>query len=111
MKKHDVISIYVAYASVRGSDDKRRPVLIVNIAEHSVFAYRITSKYNQKSEWMQSFYYLIEKWREIGLNLPSYVDTKTALEIMKKDLGIVKWIGSLDDFDVDGLAHFLKRRR
>ncbi len=30
---------------------------------------------------------------------------------MKKDLGIVKWIGSLDDFDVDGLAHFLKRRR
>jgi len=111
MKKNDVISVYVAYSSVRGSDGKRRPVLIVNTAEHSVFVYRITSKYTQKSEWIQSCYYPIEKWREIGLNQPYYVDTKTALEIMKKDLGIVRWIGSLDDFDVGGLAEFLKRRR
>ncbi|MEQ3474930.1 type II toxin-antitoxin system PemK/MazF family toxin [Enterococcus cecorum] len=103
--KNDIATIYVAYSDKIGG--KRRPVLLVDEDDTNLVFYRITSKYANKSENIKQFYFPIEDWKEAGLNMKSWIDTKE-YKTTQKDKVVYKKIGKLSLKDKDRLSDFLE---
>lgn len=108
MNPNDILTLYVAYTSTKGG--KRRPVLIVKTTSDTVFLYRITSKYKNKSSKIKNVYYPIGKWREAGLKKESYIDIGTLIEVEYSLLSNTKKIGTLIETDQNGLAEFIQKK-
>lgn len=98
----DIFIVDLAYrGEIKGH--KTRPVLIVAVGSNVIFAYKITSQYEQKSDRVKQKYYPIKYWQEAHLKKPSYVDIITAAELDFEDLKGKKRIGMLSDEDARGL--------
>jgi len=105
MKKNEIITVYIAYTLGKGG--KRRPVLVAKLLGDSVFLYRITSKFQNKSNAIKAFYYPIVDWEKAGLRVQSYVDTGSLVEVSKDQLGLISQVGLLSGLDIEGLRMFL----
>lgn len=64
---------YVGFVNIRGG--KVRPVLLLRHDVSKYIVLRVTSKYKNKSKFIQSQYVEIKDWREAGLVKPSWIDT------------------------------------
>ena len=71
--------------------------------------YRITSKFESKSEAIRSQYLEIIDWYRAGLNRPSYIDTVQVYELDVNQVAI-RLVGKLSNRDRDRLIDSLKER-
>lgn len=103
MKTNDLISLYVSYVETNGG--KSRPVLIRKVSAQTVEAYKITSKYKNKSDYIKQQYYPIKEWQAAGLRKPSWVDIGNLYRFPKRGLTF-KGIGHLSKRDQNEIADF-----
>ena len=75
-----VFEIYIAYVTW-GDGGKRRPVLILEENPSSVTAFSITTHYEDKSETIRAKYFIINDWKQAGLDRQSYIDTNRTLTL------------------------------
>ncbi|KRM83437.1 hypothetical protein FD21_GL000249 [Liquorilactobacillus vini DSM 20605] len=111
MRTNDLISLYVSFVETNGG--KPRPVLIRKVSEQTVEAFKITSKYQNKSAYIKQQYYPIKDWQAAGLKKPSWVDLGNLYRFPKAGLKFNK-IGHLSKLDQNKIADFafdLKARR
>ncbi|MBF0817852.1 hypothetical protein [Streptococcus acidominimus] len=104
VKEFDVIISYVEYAD--GSGGKTRPMVVTSVDGETIVVRRITSKFFNKSEYIQQKYYEIKDWKRAGLKMPSWVDIKPPMRI-NKDKFIISIIGSFTKRDIESLSRFL----
>ena len=107
MKSFD---IYIAYVSW-GDNGKMRPVLILEQQEAIVSIFNITTQYEGKSHLIRAEYFIINDWKQAGLDKPSYVDTNTIREIPIKLFYGKKEIGRLSTSDELRLIEFINQKR
>ena len=74
----DVCIAFVTYGN--SSLGKHRPVVIWNYQDRQVF-FKVTSKFNNKSDKIRSRYFPIFDWYDIGLNKPSYIDCNSYISL------------------------------
>ncbi|MCV3740757.1 toxin-antitoxin system, toxin component, MazF family protein [Lentilactobacillus hilgardii] len=103
IKNASVVFAYVRFQEKTGG--KLRPVLIFKMPGRTEVAFKITSKYKNKSQKIKRMYYEIKYWQEAGLRKPSWVDTGFKLDVGQ--LNIEKVFGVLDIEDVKGLRAFI----
>ncbi|SYW13884.1 conserved hypothetical protein [Oenococcus oeni] len=103
MKTNDLISLYVSFVETKGG--KSRPVLIRQVSEQTIQAFKITSKYQNKSAYIKQQYYPIKDWKTAGLNRPSWVDLGNLYSFPKAGLQF-KEIGHLSKLDQNKIADF-----
>ncbi|MDF7638019.1 hypothetical protein PT285_01015 [Lactobacillus sp. ESL0791] len=103
MKTNDVITLYVGY--IEGKGGKRRPVIVRKISNQGLMAFKVTTKYANKSEYIKQQYYSVHDWAEAGLKQQSWIDIGNIYEFKNKNLQVKK-IGHLTAKDQIGLARF-----
>ncbi|EHN58634.1 hypothetical protein [Oenococcus kitaharae] len=111
MRTNDLVSLYVSFVETNGG--KSRPVLIRRVSEQTVEAFKITSKYQNKSAYIKQQYYPIQDWQSAGLKKPSWVDLGNIYRFPKAGLNF-KEIGHLSKLDQNNIADFaldLKAKR
>ncbi|WP_260253543.1 type II toxin-antitoxin system PemK/MazF family toxin [Levilactobacillus brevis] len=91
-----------------GKTLKTRPALLVSIDRQQVTVFKITTKYEEKSEAIKKFYYPIEFWCEAGLDKASFVDTHMTYTLATEFMLKNPPIGVLTDTDVIKLFNFIK---
>lgn len=106
MNKYDVVTLYVAYS--KGDSGKRRPILIVHHDEEGIEFYRLTSKYNKKSKYIQAHYYEIKDWEEVGLVKQSWIDIGKRLWLPTDEIDKIYKMGKLTLRDKELLAYFIE---
>ncbi|RND65061.1 hypothetical protein FAM18123_00268 [Lacticaseibacillus paracasei] len=92
MRTNDLVSLYVSFVETNGG--KSRPVLIRKVSEQTIEAFKITSKYQNKSAYIKQQYYPIKDWQAAGLKKPSWVDLGNICRFPKAGLNF-KEIGHL----------------
>ncbi|GAW73166.1 hypothetical protein C5L28_002368 [Lentilactobacillus parakefiri] len=103
MRTNDLISLYVSFVETNGG--KSRPVLIRKVSEQTVEAFKITSKYRNKSAYIKQQYYPIKDWKAAGLKKPSWVDLGNLYRFPKAGLNF-KEIGHLSQIDQNKISDF-----
>ena len=104
------MDVCIANVPFDGSDkSKVRPALVVKIKDNYVSVFKITSKYQNKSEKIKRAYYPIKNWEVAGLNRISYVDTLQTYDIDKATIFKNRPIGKLTKEDVSGLYQFYRQ--
>jgi hypothetical protein len=103
-------ALYITYISW-GNSGKLRPVLVFSLENETAFVYTITSRYENKSEEIQSQYFKIVNWSQAGLKKQSYIDTGRYFPISVFALKHKKPIGSLSQSDKKALFAFLLNKR
>lgn len=90
-----------------GSGGKKRPVIVVNFNGEDIAFFKITSQYENKSEYIQSKYFEILDYVEAGLTKRSWIDTVTRKEV---SLNATRFhvIGRLSNRDIIRFIDFLK---
>jgi hypothetical protein len=101
--------IFIAYVQWNGGG-KVRPILVVKTEKDSVYAYRITTRYENKSPAVQSNYYEIAEWQSAGLDKPSYIDTSDIIRVSARSVSKKPPIGELSLLDSLGLIRFLESK-
>lgn len=107
MEKIEEYSILIArieYADGTGS--KSRPAMVIEFNDEVIKTYRLTTKYENKSDRIKSKYFEIIDWFRAGLEKPSWIDTVQAYELDRKKIKI-QIIGNLTDRDIVRLKDFL----
>lgn len=101
--------VYTAFVAWHGGG-KYRPILILKDDGNNIYFYRITTKYKNKSQAMQTIRYPIVDWLSIGLNQPSYVVIDRPYRIAK---GIISfnYVGHLTAKDIKGLKNFIANKK
>jgi len=105
MNTNDILIAFVSYSM--GNKGKRRPVLLLEQNGWYLKAFRITSKFAQKSPAIQKEYFEIVDWTSANLRKPSWIDVGQKIVINYGEMRIEK-IGMLSDHDVVGLQMFLE---
>jgi len=90
---------------------KRRPALVLQVEIDRVLVFKITSKYEHKSERVQRFYFPIMAWQQAGLLKQSYVDTHQVYSLTAKSVFKRKPIGKLVPSDILALRMFIQEYR
>ena len=103
MKPFDIFIAFVSWES----SGKYRPVLIIYQQESIVFAFKITTQYESKSDAIRTNCFVINDWQKAGLDSPSYVDTNTILDIPAKVFEGKTEIGRLTTADEHRLIEFI----
>lgn len=98
--------IYTAYISWAGGG-KRRPILIMKTNDDSFSFFKITSKYQSKSDYIKAHYYPIQEWEKAGLNKQSYIDTLNLLDLPNNFVNL-QYVGHLTRKDRIGLSRFIE---
>lgn len=106
MKINDIVSVYVGY--IEGKGGKKRPVLIRKVLSDHIEVFKITSKYANKSDYIQQQYFPISDWKISGLKKPSWVDLGMRLSIPTKGVNFKK-IGKLTTNDQIKIDQFQTR--
>ena len=102
----EMYDIYIAFVSW-GSEGKRRPILIPDEKAGNVKAFNITTQYDGKNDAIRAKYFSITKWKEAGLDKPSYIDTNNAVLIPLPAIDINNPIGKLSAADETRLIEFI----
>jgi len=100
--------IFIAYISWEGGG-KLRPVLIVGQQEAVVYAFIITTQYENKNEAIRSGYFKINDWQQAGLDKQSYVDTNSIRDLPFMLFNGKTEIGRLTVTDEIRLIEFLNK--
>ena len=102
MKPFDIFIAYLSW------DDggKTRPVLVFVLSDSVVDVYPITTKYDNKSEFVRAKYFKINDWSISGLDALSYVDTGTLISLPINALNNQIPIGELTENDKLRLLEF-----
>lgn len=104
------MDIYVADIPFDDRDaSKLRPALVVKVSNNSVNVLKITTKYKNKSNKIQKFYYPIKEWKEAGLKEQSYVDIHRTYNVPQQVVFSRKPIGKLTSIDVLELFKFIQK--
>lgn len=91
----------------RTSGGARKYILISKVTPKGVIAYRITSHYQDKSEYIRQQYYEIKDWKKAGMIKQSWIDIKGARRFSLKNISLEKR-GELSLDDQVGLIRFIK---
>jgi hypothetical protein len=102
----DIFDVYIAYVSW-GSGGKRRPVLILEENGDDVTVFNITTRYEGKGEAIRAKYFIINDWRQAGLDKPSYVDTNSTVTLPLTAVDSKNPIGKLTAADEQRLIGFI----
>lgn len=103
--EHDIVMLNVQFDE--GNDFKYRPAYIFKLDGEEIFFYKITSKYENKSEAIQAKYFKIVDWVAAGLEKESWIDTVSMKRINENETRI-KFTGTMSDEDERRLAEFLE---
>jgi hypothetical protein len=108
----DKFEIYLAEVLfVENGLSKIRPILVLGKNPDGTLAgYKITSKFREKSNFIKNFYYHINDLKDAGLNLESYIDTFSIIDINLEQIQKGP-LGKLSQYDQAGLAKFLRDTR
>jgi len=101
--------IYVALISW-GSGGKHRPVLVISELDGYISVFRITSQYENKSETVKAYYFIINDWQNAGLDKQSYIDTGEIVDLPKTVFSRSIPIGYLSIEDKKRLIEFLNNK-
>ena len=101
-----VFDIYIAFVSW-GSGGKNRPVLILEESADSATVFNITSQYESKSDEIRTKYFVINDWRQAGLDRLSYVDTNNTVTLPLTSIDRKNPIGRLTAADEMRLLKFI----
>lgn len=104
MKSNDIAISFVQFTN--SNTGKVRPLLLLQVKDDEALVFKITSKYENKSNAVKEKYYPIQKWKEAGLVKQSYIDTYSPAAFIPVD-EIKRIIGTLQPVDVIGLESFL----
>ncbi len=107
LEVYSVIISRIQYSDGTGS--KIRPAVVIKFNDEVIQTYRITSKFESKSEAIRSQYLEIIDWYRAGLNRPSYIDTVQVYELDVNQVAI-RLVGKLSNRDRDRLIDSLKER-
>lgn len=107
MNENDILTAFVSYTGKDGQG-KKRSVLLIAKDYHLLYVFRMTSKFENKSEVIRKQYYPIAKWKEAGLRKPSYIDIGEARTIDSEKIKAFR-IGHLALEDQLGLTNFIKK--
>jgi len=96
--------VYIAYVSW-GADGKNRPVLIIAKGDeaNTYIAFRITTKYVNKSVAIKKNYIKLVDFRHAGLRVLSYVDMNSAIKVHTED--ILEYVGQLTARDKERIQN------
>ena len=106
----NVFDIFIAYVTWDGGG-KMRPLLIIEQQKTVLFAFNITTQYENKSESVRSNYFKILDWQQAGLDKPSYVDTNVVRNLPLVVLNNKSAIGRLTEADIKRFIQFLSSER
>ncbi|QDK70402.1 hypothetical protein [Lactococcus protaetiae] len=106
LSEHTVVIAKVIYADGTGS--KVRPAFVIELDGTVVKTYRITSQYENKSEYIKSRYFEIIDYIEAGLRKRSWIDTVQAYNIDGNKTKI-RVLGYLSARDEIRLREFLEQ--
>jgi hypothetical protein len=104
----NIFDIHIAFMSW-GDGGKRRPVLIIDENADSVTVFNITTKYESKSEKIRTKYFLINDWKQSGLDVQSYIDTNITVTLPATAIDSKSPIGRLSAEDEMRLMEFIDR--
>lgn len=107
MKSQDIAISFVQFTN--SNNGKIRPLLLIQVKGEQVLAYKITSKYKNKSDKVKEKYYPIQNWKEAGLLKASYIDTYSPPAFIPLS-EIKRVIGTLQPIDVLGFENFLLKQ-
>ena len=101
-----IFDIYIAYVSW-GAGGKRRPVLVLEESTDSVMVFSITAHYENKSEAIRAKYFIINDWKQAGLDRQSYVDTNRTITLPATAVDSKNPVGRLTATDELRLIEFI----
>jgi hypothetical protein len=101
----DPFDVCIAYVSWENGG-KRRPVLLLAENGDYVTAFRITSKFDNKSDTIKAQYLEILDRQQAGLTKLSYIDTITSVKVPIAHISLPP-IGKLTERDKLRLLEFL----
>ncbi|MCW1051361.1 type II toxin-antitoxin system PemK/MazF family toxin [Streptococcus constellatus] len=104
---YSVLVTRIKYRDKTGS--KIRPAVVVKIGDEIIRTFRITSKYETKSDYIKSQYLEIIDWFKAGLKKPSWIDMVQLYDI-EKDGFQIKVIGRLSDRDISRLKEYIRNK-
>lgn len=105
------MEIYLAEIPYEDRDQvKYRPALVVSVGRDDVTVFKITSKYQSKSERIKWYYYPIQEWQQAGLRRQSYVDTHRTYTLPQRIVFKKPPLGKLTTNDMINLFEFIKNR-
>ena len=102
---YSVLVTRIEYADKSGS--KIRPAVVVKFNDEVIRTFRITSKYEDKSDYIKSQYLEIIDWFKAGLRNPSWIDMVQLYDIDNDGFNI-KVIGKLSDRDINRLKEYIR---
>jgi len=105
MSPHEIYIVHLSW----GSDGKVRPVLVFLADESTISVYRITSRYESKSEEVRASYFKINDLSHAGLDRPSFIDTGTLITLPINALEGKSPVGKLTVADKQRLAEFFSQ--
>ena len=88
---------------------KERPVLAFILGDNTVEIYRITTKYEDKSEAIKTQYFKINDWAQAGLSSQSYINTGTLITLTRETFKDKTPIGELSETDKKRFLVFLSK--
>lgn len=100
-------ALYWAYVGFTDlADGKTRPILYIRQTDSDYIVFRLSSQYQNKSDFIKSKYVEIKDWQLVGLTKPSWIDTVQTyqLSIHKTKL---TYIGQLSAHDYQRLIQHL----
>ncbi|MEN4314829.1 type II toxin-antitoxin system PemK/MazF family toxin [Streptococcus pyogenes] len=92
-----------------GAGSKIRPAVVVKFNDEVIKTLRLTTKYENKSDYIKSQYLEVIDWAKANLKRRSWIDTIQYYDIEDKGFNI-KIIGKLSDRDIERLKDFLRER-
>lgn len=101
----NIATAYLRFINAHGG--KCRPIFVIRENEGKIYFFDITSKYENKSKYMKSWYFEIKDYYTTGLRKHYWIDTYRIYSL-SKDSRSIQYIGELSDSDVIRLGRFLR---
>ena len=101
----DLYWAYVGFTDI--AEGKTRPVLYIRQTKKDYIVFRLSSQYDNKSEFIQSTYIEIINWKSVGLSRKSWIDTVQTYHL-PIDKTKLTYIGKLSKNDFERLINYLK---
>ena len=80
--------------------------LFLAVSEHEIEFFSISSKYEEKSDYIKAQYFEIKNWQEIGLNKPSWIDIGSRRRVLIDDVDF-DFMGTLPVIAIQALEQFI----
>ena len=104
IEEHDTMLLSVEFDD--GTGYKRRPAIAIKVTGREIVFYRITSQYENKSDYIRSKYFEIIDYTDAGLRKKSWIDTLKAHSVYENEITI-KVIGHLSARDTERMLDFM----